>query len=239
MSQTKYRRRIVTAISLLLVVCFVIVIIYLARQLDDQQAISASVSSATTSTSSNLAIEAIEQLPVKDKEPADDYDRKLFSSSWSSWRDCNVRQRILNRDIKKAQLAANGCTVISGVLEDPYSGKTIELTNKNAVSRKVQIDHVVALANAWQTGGRYLSADERKALANDDLELIAVSSATNQDKSDGDASEWLPDNRAFRCPYVARQIAVKIKYRLWITDEEKSAMLNVLNSCPNEPLPTA
>ena len=136
-------------------------------------------------------------------------------------------------------MAANGCTVISGVLEDPYSGKTIELTNKNAVSRKVQIDHVVALANAWQTGGRYLSADERKALANDDLELIAVSSTTNQDKSDGDASEWLPDNRAFRCSYIARQIAVKIKYRLWITDEEKSAMLNVLNSCPTEPLPTA
>ena len=101
----------------------------------------------------------------------------------------------------------------------------------------MQIDHVVALSNAWQTGARYLTADERKQLANDDLELIAVSSSANQDKSDGDASEWLPDNQAFRCPYIARQIAVKLKYRLWVTPAEKSAMINVLQDCPNEPLP--
>ena len=176
-------------------------------------------------------------MPVKERETSDDYERSLFSSSWASWRDCNVRQKILNRDIQNAKLGANGCAVIGGTLNDPYSGQTIELTTKSAVSSKIQIDHVVALSNAWQTGARYLTADERKQLANDDLELIAVSSGANQDKSDGDASEWLPDNQAFRCPYVARQIAVKLKYRLWVTPAEKSAMINVLQDCPNEPLP--
>ena len=183
------------------------------------------------------ALAKLAELPVKEKESGEDYERSLFSSSWASWRDCNVRQKILNRDLTNITLADNDCTVTSGTLIDPYSGKTLELTTKSAVSSKVQIDHVVALSNAWQTGAKYLTKEERKALANDDLELIAVSSKDNQEKSDGDASEWLPENKSFQCSYVARQIAVKLKYRLWITPTEKSAMTEVLLTCPSEPLP--
>lgn len=189
------------------------------------------------SLADNSALAALAKLPVKERESGDDYERSQFSNSWASWRDCNVRQKILNRDVKNVQLDDNGCTVIGGTLTDPYTGRNIELTSKSAVSHKVQIDHVVALSNAWQTGARYLSAEQRKELANDDLELVAVSSSANQDKSDGDASEWLPSNQAFRCPYVARQIAVKLKYHLWVTAAEKNAMTNVLQGCPNEPLP--
>ena len=180
-------------------------------------------------TNPGSALAKLAELPVKEKESGEDYERSLFSSSWASWRDCNVRQKILNRDLTNITLADNDCAVTSGTLIDPYSGKTLELTTKSAVSSKVQIDHVVALSNAWQTGAKYLTKEERKALANDDLELIAVSSKDNQEKSDGDASEW--------CPYVARQIAVKLKYRLWITPTEKSAMTEVLLTCPSEPLP--
>ena len=201
---------------------------------------AATTASTTTDTGNpELAINKLNELPVRDKETGDDYERSNFSSGWSSWKDCNVRQKILNRDVKNVKVAANGCTVVGGQLVDPYSGQTIDLTSKSAVSRKVQIDHVVALSNAWQTGARYLSATERKQLANDDLELIAVCSSANQDKSDGDASEWLPENKAFRCPYVARQIAVKLKYHLWVTAAEKSAMTSILNSCPNQTLPAA
>lgn len=188
-------------------------------------------------TNPDSALAKLAELPVKEKESGEDYERSLFSSSWASWRDCNVRQKILNRDLTNITLADNDCTVTSGTLIDPYSGKTLELTTKSAVSSKVQIDHVVALSNAWQTGAKYLTKEERKALANDDLELIAVSSKDNQEKSDGDASEWLPENKSFQCPYVARQIAVKLKYRLWITPTEKSAMTEVLLTCPSEPLP--
>lgn len=192
-----------------------------------------------SANNSNRAIDKLQQLPVKAAESGDDYERSNFSSSWASWRDCNVRQKILNRDLQNIKLALDGCTAISGTLNDPYSGRAIELTTKSAISKKVQIDHVVALANAWQTGARYLSVEQRKALANDDLELIAVSSRTNQDKSDSDASEWLPDNKDFHCLYVARQIAVKFKYSLWVTAAEKSAMQSVLAGCPNQLLPQA
>lgn len=182
---------------------------------------------------------ALEQLPVKEEESGEDYARDEFLSAWGKWRTgCNVRQKILGRDVTSPRYASNGCTVIGGTLNDPYSGQTIELHNKSAVTHKVQVDHVVALSNAWRTGAKHLSADQRKALANDDLELIAVSAAANQDKSDGDASEWLPENVAFRCEYVARQIAVKLKYQLWVTLSEKSAMIGVLKTCPDQTLPT-
>ena len=185
------------------------------------------------------ALSALGKLPVQERANGTDYERDLFGSGWASWRECNVRQKILNRDVKNVQLATNGCTVISGTLFDPYTGEEIELTNKSAVSHKVQIDHVVALSNAWQTGAQNLTEDERKELANDDLELIAVSSGANNDKSDADASEWLPSYEPFRCPYVARQIAVKLKYNLWVTVEERNAMASVLKTCPDEPLPTS
>ena len=77
-----------------------------------------------------------------------------------------------------------------------------------------------------------LSADARYALATDPLNLVAAGSEANQDKSDGDASEWLPPNRAFQCEYVARQIAVKYKYHLWVTEPEHAAMITVLTDCP-------
>ena len=189
---------------------------------------------AVEQAASGTALAALNKLPVKESESGDNYERSEFSSGWASWRDCNVRQKILNRDLQNIQLGDNGCTVVSGTLNDPYSGQTIELKTKSAVSSKVQIDHVVALSNAWQTGAQYLTKEERKALANDDLELIAVSSSANQEKSDGDASEWLPPNRAFQCEYVARQIAVKYKYHLWVTEPEHAAMITVLAACPTQ-----
>lgn len=217
----------------LAIIALLLVIGYLGYQVYLNQ----KVQPATASPSANSALSQLSRLPVKAAESDEDYERSQFLTSWGDWRDCNVRQKILNRDVHNAKLSSDGCTVIGGTLPDPYSGQTIELATKSAVSKKVQIDHVVALSNAWQTGAKHLAKDKRKELANDDLELIAVSSSANQAKSDADASEWLPDNKGFRCAYVARQIAVKIKYGLWVTSTEQSAMKNVLSSCPNEPLP--
>jgi hypothetical protein len=103
---------------------------------------------------------------------------------------------------------------------------------------EVQIDHVVALSNAWQTGAFKLSADQRKALANDPLNLFAVKGSLNQQKSDGDAATWLPPMKSFRCAYVAEQIAVKAKYSLWVVPPEKAAMVAILAKCPTQKLPT-
>jgi hypothetical protein len=102
----------------------------------------------------------------------------------------------------------------------------------------VQIDHVVALSNAWQTGAQQLDTVARERFANDPLNLMATEGAVNQSKGDGDAATWLPPARGFRCAYVARQVAVKVKYRLWVTTAERDAIARVLSACPGQELPT-
>ena len=124
----------------------------------------------------------------------------------------------------------------SGTLNDPYTGKVISFVRGVKTSLAVQIDHVVALSNAWSTGAQKLSYASRVQLANDPLELLAVDGPTNESKSDSDAASWLP-RAAYRCAYVARQIAVKRKYHLWVTSSEKAAMASVLSGCPGFKLP--
>jgi hypothetical protein len=102
---------------------------------------------------------------------------------------------------------------------------------------EVQIDHVVALSNAWQTGAFQLTLAQRTALANDPLNLFAVKGRLNSQKGDGDAATWLPPLKNFRCAYVAQQIAVKAKYSLWVVAPEKAAMLNILAKCPTQGVP--
>src|SRR5205823_6091617 len=101
-------------------------------------------------------------------------------------------------------------------------------------SADVQIDHVVALGDAWQKGAQLLTAKQRKSLANDPLNLIAVDGPANMKKSASDAASWLPANKGFRCHYVARQISIKDGYRLWITLAEKDGLKRVLDSCPGQ-----
>ena len=173
------------------------------------------------------------QLTVAEPADGSTYEREeQFYSSWPSIDGCSLRQRILKRDFAAATLDDDNCTVIAGNFVDSYSGQEFDFTQKSEISSGVQIDHVVALSNAWQTGAQNLSDDERYDLATDPLNLVAAGSAANQDKSDGDASEWLPPNEAFRCEYVARQISVKYKYHLWVTSAEHGAMSQVLSSCP-------
>ena len=194
--------------------------------------------STTTDDKDKLASTGLAKLPVKPALSTDNYERSAFGgASWNSWKACNTRQKILNRDIKDKKIATNDCTVESGYLDDPYTGKRIVIKDKSTMTKAIQIDHVVALANAWQTGAQDLSENQRDQLANDDLELLAVDADANQEKSSSDAGQWLPSNHTFRCEYVARQIAVKLKYSLWVTANEKSAMDKVLSTCPNQALP--
>ena len=190
-------------------------------------------------TNQILAIEALEKLQIKGRAPKTGYSREQFGGDWKSYgKTCNEREKILARDLKNTVLSDDNCTVKSGTLDDPYTGKTISFERGAKTSSLVQIDHVVAISNAWQTGAQNLSSDQRKQLYNDPLELLAVDGPANNKKSDGDAATWLPPNKSFRCEYVARQIAVKTKYSLWLTEPEAAAMRGVLANCPNEPLPS-
>lgn len=180
------------------------------------------------------AIEALEKLEVKGRAPKTGYDRSEFGDGWSTVKGCSTRNIILYRDLLKP-VVDEECKVISGTLIDSFSGETIQFTKEK--SSEVQIDHIVALSDAWQKGAQLLSKERRIQLSNDPLELLAVSGAQNQAKSDGDAATWLPKNKSFRCQYIARQIAVKVKYTLWVTQAEKNAMASILQSCPGQVLP--
>lgn len=180
------------------------------------------------------AAEALESLAVKGRAPKTDYSRNQFGSGWATTSGCDTRNIILYRDVKDPILD-DACAVLSGTLNDPYTGTTITFIKG---SSDIQIDHVVALSDAWQTGAQLLTRAQRVQLANDPLELLAVEGDANQAKSDSNAASWLPSHKAFRCQYVARQIAVKQKYGLWVIEAEKRAMRDVLSSCPDQVLPS-
>ena len=184
----------------------------------------------------DLARDELEKLPVKGRAPKTGYARTQFGNGWEQQGDCDTRNIILRRDLRDAQVSET-CKVLRGTLSDPYTGKEIAFVRGAGTSDAVQIDHVVALSSAWQTGAQQLTPERRVALANDPLELIAVDGPANQQKSDGDAATWLPSNKAFRCQYVARQIAVKRAYSLWVTPAEQDAIAGVLDTCPNQPMP--
>jgi len=191
----------------------------------------------TTPMGSDEASEALRilnTLPVKGRAPKTGYSRAQFGDAWSDidHNGCDTRNDILNRDLTaKQHKNSRGCVVISGILNDPYTGKIINFIRGKDTSEQVQIDHVVALSDAWQSGAQEISAQERLQLANDPENLLAVDGPANQQKSDSDAATWLPANASFRCSYVARQIRVKAKYHLWVKPAEKEAMINVLTPC--------
>lgn len=176
------------------------------------------------------ALATLESLEVKGRAPKTNYARNQFGDGWGDMEGCRVREAILARDLTETAID-DKCRVQSGVLHDPYTGATVQFRRGGESSQAVQIDHVVALSDAWQKGAQNLTFSERVALANDPLNLLAVDGPTNQNKGDGDAATWLPPNKAFRCQYIARQVAVKKKYRLWVTAAEKEAMGRVLERC--------
>jgi hypothetical protein len=150
-----------------------------------------------------------------------------------------MRNKILRRDFIEFVLrTGSSCIVETGVLQDPYTGEAISFQRGVSTSSDVQIDHVVSISDAWQKGAQQLTSDQRYALYNDPLNLLAVSGPANSQKSDSDAASWLPSNKAFRCSFVARQVAVKLSYNLWMTQAEFDTISNILGTCPEQALPT-
>jgi len=187
------------------------------------------------------AVSVVEKLAVKGRAPKTGYARDQFGTAWKDVdrNGCDTRNDILNRDLTSViyKVSSQDCVVLSGVLVDPYSGESINFLRGVATSSDVQIDHIVALSNAWQTGAFKLTIEKRTALANDPLNLLAVKGRLNSQKGDGDAATWLPPKKSYRCSYVARQVAVKYKYGLWLTAPEKAAILKLLKPCPAQLIP--
>lgn len=196
-----------------------------------------SLLSPTNTQAATDALTVLNNLEVKGRAPKTGYARAQFPH-WSDpdRNGCDARNDTLKRDLTNITFkeGTRECKVIAGQLLDPFSGKVITFSADKVV---VDIDHVVALSNAWQTGAAYFDKNKRSQIANDPLNLLAVDAKLNRKKGDGDAATWLPPYKAFRCEYVARQVAVKAKYGLWVTQPEKAAIGKILSTCVGQKLP--
>ncbi|MFW2241775.1 GmrSD restriction endonuclease domain-containing protein [Rhodococcus opacus] len=186
------------------------------------------------------ALQQLAELEIKGRAPKTGYDRDLFGQAWTDdvtveggHNGCDTRNDILGRDLEQIVFkpGTRDCAVQTGTLRDPYTGNTIAFVRGEGTSNAVQIDHVVALSDAWQKGAQQLDTVTRVNFANDPRNLKAVDGPTNQQKSDGDAATWLPPNKGYRCTYVADQVEVKAAYRLWVTQAEHDAIARVLQDC--------
>jgi hypothetical protein len=188
------------------------------------------------------ALDLLDSLPIKGRAPKTGYDRAQFGQAWADVdrNGCDTRNDILKRDLTAVAFTNSvPCRVQSGLLADPYTGTSINFLRGTATSTAVQIDHVVALSDAWQKGAQQLGLEQRIAFANDPLNLQSTDGPINMQKGDGDAATWLPPNKAFRCDYVARQISVKATYSLWLTQAEHDAMARILGDCAGKLAPTS
>lgn len=183
----------------------------------------------------------LSRLRVAGRGPMTGYSRAKFGPAWQDTdrNGCDTRNDILRRDLVAVRLrpGSHGCVVLGGTLRDPYSGRSILFQRGQGTSELVQIDHVVALGDAWQSGAAQWPSAKRLAFANDPLDLLAVDGALNQQKGDANAASWLPPDKSFRCAYVARQVSVKAAYQLSVTAAEKAAMRRVLAGCPARSAP--
>jgi hypothetical protein len=180
----------------------------------------------------------LQGLPIKGWDRHTDFARYRFGDAWSDdvnvefgHNGCNTRDDILRRDLTDLVMRQGTCYAQSGVLHDRYTGRTIEFVRGPDTSDAVQIDHLVSLSDAWYKGARDWDDQRRRDFANDPSNLLAVGAKVNFDKAFRDAAGWLPPDPSFRCEFVARQVAVKAGYQLWVSAKEKAAMTAVLANC--------
>ena len=197
---------------------------------------------ALSSLPDTEAARQLRELAVRSADEASvvpDYDRQAFGQRWADTdhNGCDTRNDILARDLARPTFkpGTRDCVVLTGTLAEPYTGTTIQFQRGDKSSALVQIDHVVALADAWRSGAWQWDAQRRQEFANDPENLLAVDGAANEDKSASSADQWLPPNAAFRCDYVKRQIAVKYAYGLSVTQAEQDTMATQLTTCSNDP----
>ena len=192
----------------------------------------------TAMAQENNALEAVSTLTVRQTDSVSGYDRDLFQ--WNKFDEdgdgCDTRNDILARDLDNIS-KQDKCVVLSGILDDPYTGDRIDFQRGQSTSSKVQIDHIVALSDAWNSGASHWNESKLRAFGNDPYNLAAVDGTANTQKSNSSADEWLPANAAARCLYVATQVGVKEHYALTVTQTEAQKMREVLGSCPMQSIP--
>jgi len=183
---------------------------------------------------------ALVGLQVAEKTPLDGYERGcgegegcVFGPAWADVdrNGCDQRNDVLHRDLTDVQVreGTQGCVVIAGMLDDPYTGADVPFVKADAA--EVPIDHVVPLAAAWVQGAAQWPVEQRRAFANDLTNLIATTRAENSSKGNSTAEEWVPPDAAYGCSYATVVITVKDRYALAVTPAEAAALEDLLATC--------
>ena len=164
--------------------------------------------------------------PLPPPEGAAAYDRDEFGSGWTDadGDGCDTRQEVLARDAPGATVGPDGC-VDHVVIIDPYTGARVD------GRAEIDIDHVVALADAWRSGAWAWDDDRRAAFANDPLNLLATSDDVNRAKSDDGPDQWRPPDPAAWCQYALIYDLVKRTYQLTVTPAQTAALTELRTGC--------
>lgn len=167
----------------------------------------------------------LDELTVAPPAPMRGYSRNRFPHWRKTGVNCDVRDTVLQRDGTDVELER--CNVVGGNWVSPYDGLTLSDPSK------VDIDHMVPLANAWRSGAAEWDDQQRGDFANDLTrpQLFAVSATSNRAKGDQDPSQWKPPQREYWCTYAEDWIEVKHHWRLSVTSAEKAALLDMLDTC--------
>ena len=188
----------------------------------------------------SAASAALAGLQVAEKTPLDGYERGcgegegcVFGPAWADVdrNGCDQRNDVLHRDLTDVQVreGTQGCVVVAGVLDDPYTGAVVPFVKADAAL--VPIDHVVPLAAAWAQGAAEWTPEERAFFANDVANLIATTRAENSSKGDSTAEEWVPPDPTYGCSYGTVVVTVKHDYALSVTPAEAVALEDLLATC--------
>jgi hypothetical protein len=173
---------------------------------------------------------ALATLPVRDEDRTG-YERSKFRHWIDADRDgCNTRQEVLKSEAVIAPEQGPNCTLTGGEWYSPYDDTYF------TAARALDIDHLVPLAEAWDSGASAWTAKEREAYANDlgdARALIAVSAASNRSKADQDPATWQPPAAGYRCTYATDWVAVKTRWSLAIDPVEQAELEKILRACPN------
>ena len=184
-----------------------------------------STTTKTTAAGAGDASAQLKKLVVGKAGSMKGYSREKFPHWRSAGANCDVRDSVLKRDGDKVKFS--GCNVVAGTWKSIYDGQVLNSPTK------VDIDHVVPLANAWRSGAAAWTTDQRGDFANDldDPQLVAVSASSNRSKGDQDPSTWKPTDSGSWCEYARDWIAVKTHWKLTVTTAEKSALADMLEKC--------
>ncbi|MEU5883636.1 HNH endonuclease family protein [Spirillospora sp. NPDC047279] len=171
----------------------------------------------------------LDKLRVAAESDGGGYERDRFGVRWkdTDHNGCDQRNDVLARDLREVDRRGE-CVVVSGTLNDPYSGKRIAFSKSDAA--EVQIDHVYPLALAWRMGASRWTEDRRERFANDHGNLLAVWGVPNRQKSDSGPGEWKP-HKGYQCAYGVKYVAVAAEYDLPVTRSDRQALEGFLARC--------